>query len=94
MTSWISIVVVGIGLLAGLKWLVAKVGCNCHRCGKRMQTWNALANDARKQIMAYFENHEKRTPATTSIFVCAACRFVYDDFSGERLSMDGSDKSF
>ena len=44
--------------------------------------------------MAYFQQYESRAPDTSSVFVCRDCRYVYDDFSGEKKSMAGDTASF
>jgi len=47
-----------------------------------------------QDITAYFHRFERREVGTSSIFVCTECGYVYDDFSGEKQSMEGDSRSF
>lgn len=89
-TVLLSLAIMG-GLLA---WLVKKVGCNCHECGERMDTYEELSSEQQRLIRRYFRQEEGRRPDFSSIFVCPNCRFVYDDFSGEKRSMEGDERSY
>ena len=87
----IAVAVVGAVLL--LRLLVRAVGCNCGVCGRRMRRFEALPMQDRQAILAHYQRCEDRRPDTDAVFVCPACRLVYDDFSGERRSMEGDDRS-
>ena len=58
-----------------------------------MSFFDELPDQEKDQILSYFKEHERRTPDTTAIFVCLHCRIVYDDFSGEKRSMEGDTRS-
>jgi len=91
-----SLAVITALLVIGLvtRWLVRKVGCNCHICGRRMAFFNELTPDEQSQVTSYFEKYESRFPDTSALFACRNCRIVYDDFSGEKRSMAGDNRSF
>ncbi len=89
-TVLLSLVIM-VGLLA---WLIKKVGCNCHECGERMDTYEELSSEQQRVIRRYFREEEGRRPDFSAIFVCPHCHFVYDDFSGEKRSMEGDERSY
>lgn len=93
MPIWVYAVGVVIGLLVLCKVLLRKMGCSCHNCSSRMHFWDELEESDKQDILAYFQHYENRTPDTSSIFVCPNCRYLYDDFSGEKRSMDGDNNS-
>ena len=74
-----------------IKWLVRKLGVDCHECAGRMAFFDELAIEEQNAILAYFSEHEGRKPDTSAVFVCKRCGFVYDDFSGEKRSMSGDE---
>ena len=76
-----------------VRWFVRRIGCNCHLCDRRMNFFNELTEDEQKEIVSYFQTRENRQPDTSGIFVCQHCRIVYDDFSGEKKSMEGDNVS-
>ena len=39
-------------------------------------------------LLQYFRHHEGRDPDRSAMFACQSCMTVYDDFSGEKRSMD------
>ncbi len=90
---------IGLALLATValvimfRFFVSLFGCSCGRCGRRMTIFTRLAVQDQHEIVSHFRQHERRTPDTTAMFACRSCRIVYDDFSGEKLSMSGDDKS-
>ena len=91
---YVTFGVIGLGLfIKFLTFIVRKIGCCCHRCGNRMNFWDELEEADRRDILKYFRQHEKRKPDTSSIFVCPHCKYVYDDFSGEKRSMEGDNAS-
>jgi len=79
------------GLLACL--LRRAVGCDCHNCGNTMTAFRRLPDTDQRSILEHFEKVERRTPDTTAIFACGTCGTVYDDFSGEKKSLDGDNVS-
>lgn len=79
------------GLLACL--LRRTIGCDCHRCGNSMTAFKWLPDADQRAILEHFEKVERRTPDTTAIFACGVCGTVYDDFSGEKKSLDGDNIS-
>jgi len=58
-----------------------------------MEFFRKLAPDQQADILHYFRIREKRDPDTSAVFVCNHCLKVYDDFSGEKTSMSGDDRS-
>ena len=89
----IIIAVVSVPLLIAARWLVRRVGCDCHQCGNRMSFFRELTPEEQKEILQYFRIHENRDPDTSAIFLCDHCLIVYDDFSGEKKSMSGDNRS-
>ncbi len=82
---------VGLPLLACLGALLLKrlIGCPCQFCeNNRMTSWDEL--DLRQQdvLLRYFKSCEGREPDTSAVFVCKKCGTVFDDFSGEKRSME------
>jgi hypothetical protein len=75
-------------------YLARLVGCNCHKCGGRMTTWARLSSDEQAEIAKYYRDRERRSPDTKAFFVCRRCGFIYDDFSGERLSLEGDETGY
>jgi len=87
-------IVAVVALLLGLRWIVRRVGCNCHLCGERMVFFRDLKEEEQGEILSYFQEYEHRLPKTNAILVCRGCRIVYDDFSGEARSMEGDDITY
>jgi hypothetical protein len=58
-----------------------------------MNRLGELAPEQQQEVVRYFRLHEKRDPDESAIFVCDRCCMVYDDFSGEKKSMSGDDRS-
>lgn len=85
------VAVVALGL--GFRGMAGAFGCACHRCGTKMKAFRSLPMEDRQDILGYFTSYESREPDTNGIYVCEPCGIVYDDFSGERRSMDGDDRS-
>ena len=89
----IAIAVIAALVLIAVRWFVMRLGCDCHKCGKRMKFFRELAPEQKDEILRYFRTHEKRDPDTSAVFFCEHCLNVYDDFSGEKTSMSGDDRS-
>ena len=88
---------VGLGLLAVFAALVAAVGIflkkmfglGCQFCENNKTTpWKKLSPKDQENLLRYFTDYEKRSPDTSAIFVCENCQTVFDDFSGEKKSME------
>jgi hypothetical protein len=62
-------------------------GCLC-KCGRRARRFDELGPEEKDEILSYFRHAERREPDPKGIFVCDACETVFDDFSGERKSLD------
>ena len=75
------------------RWMAGRFGCCCHICGRRMLPFHKLSAEDQGDILGYFRGFEDREPDTEGIFICDHCCIVYDDFSGERRSMEGDDRS-
>ena len=84
------ILVIGIGG----RWAKNAFGCCCHECGSKMQPFEKLSDGDKSDILAYFRRFEDREPDEDGIFACPNCLLVYDDFSGEKRTMDGDERSF
>ena len=86
---------VGIPVVFGALACLLKraIGCDCHKCGHRMTAFKQLPQTDQQIILDHFKEIEKRTPDTTAIFACGHCGIVYDDFSGEKRSLDGDNIS-
>jgi len=80
-------------VLFALRRFTRLVGWDCHECGTKVQSFGEIAPDRQEEILRYFRIHEKRDPDTSAIFVCGRCLMVYDDFSGEKKSWSGDDRS-
>ena len=76
------------------RWAKRFFGCCCHECGSKMQPFEKLSNGDKSDILAYFKRFEDREPDVEGIFACGHCLLVYDDFSGEKRTMDGDERSF
>jgi len=71
------------------KVLVSLIGCPCQFCDNRKITpFKKLPLDLQRNILDYFREYERREPDTSAVFACQECRTVFDDFSGEKRSMD------
>lgn len=81
-------------LVIGGRWAKNFFGCCCHECGTKMQPYEQLPNSDKFDILAYFRRFEDREPDVEGIFACGNCLLVYDDFSGEKRTMDGDERSF
>ncbi len=90
----IMIIIVTVVLVLGGRWAKNFFGCCCHECGSKMQPFEKLSNGDKSDILAYFKRFEDREPDAEGIFVCNNCLIVYDDFSGEKRTMDGDERSF
>ena len=88
-----ALVLIG-GILLFARAMVSRIGCDCHRCGLRMKEVNRLTATERAEIASYFTQVEGRQANAEKMFACYRCRIVYDDFSGEKRSMDGDNVSF
>ncbi len=86
-------VVIAVLVLAG-RWAKKTFGCCCHECGSKMQPFEKLSDGDKSEILEYFRRFEDREPDEKGIFACGNCRIVYDDFSGEKQTMDGDERSF
>lgn len=84
------ILVIGIGG----RWAKNAFGCCCYECGSKMQPFEKLSDSDKSDILEYFRRFEDREPDEDGIFACPNCLLVYDDFSGEKRTMDGDEKSF
>ena len=76
------------------RWAKGFFGCCCHECGTKMQPFEKLPDSDKSDILEYFRRFENREPDEEGIFACGHCLLVYDDFSGEKRTMDGDEKSF
>ena len=81
-------------LVIGGRWAKNFFGCCCHECGTKMQPYEQLPDSDKSDILAYFRRFEDREPDVEGIFACGNCLLVYDDFSGEKRTMDGDEMSF
>lgn len=82
---------VGVPLAVGALGLLLKkfFGCPCQFCkNNRMTFWRELDVMEQEAIRRYFRGHEKRNPDTSAVFLCRKCGTVFDDFSGERRSLE------
>ena len=62
-----------------------RAGLMCQFCGATdVKVWGRLNDRQQKTINEYFMSHERRQPDTAGVFVCDACKTVFDDFSGEK----------
>ena len=59
-----------------------------------MQPYEKLSDSDKSDILEYFRRFEDREPDVEGIFACGNCLLVYDDFSGEKRTMDGDEMSF
>ena len=59
-----------------------------------MQPFEKLPDNDKSDILEYFRRFEDREPDAEGIFACGHCLMVYDDFSGEKRTMDGDERSF
>ena len=76
------------------RWAKNFFGCCCHECGTKMQPFEKLPDSDKSDILEYFKRFEDREPDVEGIFACGRCLLVYDDFSGEKRTMDGDERSF
>ena len=76
------------------RWAKNFFGCCCHECGTKMQPYEKLSDSDKSDILTYFRRFEDREPDVEGIFACGNCLLVYDDFSGEKRTMDGDERSF
>lgn len=76
------------------RWAKNFFGCCCHECGTKMQPFEKLPDSDKSDILEYFKRFEDREPDVEGIFACGHCLLVYDDFSGEKRTMDGDERSF
>ena len=81
-------------LVIGGRWAKNFFGCCCHECGTKMQPFEKLSDSDKSDILEYFRRFEDRKPDEEGIFACGNCLLVYDDFSGEKRTMDGDEMSF
>ncbi|MYD63439.1 MAG: hypothetical protein F4W91_20585 [Gemmatimonadetes bacterium] len=81
-------------LVIGGRWAKNFFGCCCHECGTKMQPFEKLPDSDKSDILDYFRRFEDREPDVEGIFACGHCLLVYDDFSGEKRTMDGDERSF
>jgi hypothetical protein len=90
MIKGILILIAGfIVLVAAVNFTVEFIGVHCQFCVKqKLIPFKKLSVTQQQSILHYFEIYEKRMPAVNSIFVCSTCKSVFDDFSGEKRSMD------
>jgi hypothetical protein len=82
-----------VALVLGAPFVIARAlrrfGCMCQFCANRRLTFfDELAKDLQEHIRSHFRSTESRTPDTEAILVCVECKTVFDDFSGERESME------
>ncbi len=68
-------------------------GYSCEECGSKIQPYEKLPDDDKADILEYFRRFEDREPGVEGIFACNNCLIVYDDFSGEKRTMDGDERS-
>ena len=90
----IMTVLIIVFLVIGGRWAKNFFGCCCHECGAKMQPFEKLPDGDKADILEYFRRFEDREPREEGIFACGNCLLVYDDFSGEKRSMDGDEMSF
>lgn len=85
----ISLVLTFVAAIVGMVWLVRLIGLACQFCSNsRVSFFNELTAEQQDTILDYFQTYEHRTPDTKAIFVCCDCNTVFDDFSGEKKSME------
>ena len=75
-------------IVAFCRLLVRWFSFPCQFCGAKMKEFTQLTPEAQAGLLLYFKKVEKRVPDTSAIFTCTQCRYVQDDFSGEKLSRD------
>ena len=90
----IMTVLIIVFLVIGGRWAKNFFGCCCHECGTKMQPFEKLPDSDKSDILEYFRRFEDREPDVEGIFACGNCLMVYDDFSGEKRTMDGDEMSF
>ncbi len=59
--------------------------CNCH---KRVRRFDQLSKEQQRLIRSHFIEQENRQVDDSGVFVCLACRYMHDDFSGEKHNRD------
>jgi hypothetical protein len=83
----VLILVVSVIAVAGVV-ITKRARFRCQFCNRVVSAFDDLDHQVKSEILAYFTEYENRIPDTAGIFVCKACRFVYDDFSGQKQSRD------
>ena len=95
MEAFIILIIIFIVVLGTFgRWAKNFFGCCCHECGTKMQPFEKLPDSDKSDILEYFKRFEDREPDVEGIFACGHCLLVYDDFSGEKRTMDGDERSF
>ena len=64
--------------------------CNCH---KKVKRFPELAEGQQLLIREHFLEQENRQVDESGVFVCLHCRYMHDDFSGEKHSRQ-ADRSY
>ena len=85
----VAYIVFGVGLLfiAVLFWVIIRtVPDFCQNCHKELTRFFRLSPNEQDKIRSYFKEHEDRDIDEDGVFVCSHCKFVHDDFSGEKHS--------
>jgi len=78
---------IGVGIFLG--FVKNKIGMPCTFCkNRRVTPFRELSENDQQNLLTYFHTQEKRAPDQDGIFVCQNCKIVYDDFSGEKKSME------
>jgi hypothetical protein len=76
------------GVIVMIRFLM-RTGLMCQFCGATdVKVWDRLSDRQQRAILEYFMSHERREPDTSGVFVCDACRTVFDDFSGEKANRE------
>ena len=60
MLMWVRVVAAFVGMCALIDLYVRKVGCCCHKCGRRMAFWDELETAQQQDISSYFCRFENR----------------------------------
>ena len=87
---WIALAVFAALVVLGivLKYLVRWMSFPCQFCGKKVKAFEQIDLQEQQNILAYFQEHERREPDKAGLFICTHCNTVHDDFSGEKLSRE------
>lgn len=76
-------------VVVAMRWLLRKAGLPCQFCDNMScDRFRGLTPPEKDAVLDYFRRQEHREPDKRGIFICKACRTVFDDFSGEKNSWE------